>query len=976
MTVGLSSSKGVLALLEERNPSVVRFALERLRPLVDTYWCEISDKLSKIEELSESSPAGEETRKLAALIASHVYFHLGAYDDSVNYALAAGSAFNFAERSPFTETILSCCIDKYVHYQEQPEAERQGLDPRLESLFTTLTDKWITQDDVPVKELVGFAIRARRLCFLEKVLRQHISATKSAAVLNFTFHVASVLVRDIAFRRKILEILVKLYTQGDLTAVDYFSQVQCLLFLGNSALTVELIEDLINSDRKAIAYQLAFDMCEYGSQEFISAVADAIERKAILTSVSQAEEPNEAEGEAVPLLPSNQPEAAKKEAADGDEEKKLPDVYQKLLDALTGGMSASLYLNFLYANCNADIHVLNRIRQYTDQRRAVAHNATVIAHAFMYSGTTIDVFLRNDVEWLARASCWSRFVAAASVGVIHYGHVKEGFNVVEPHLPKGDIGLYPYSEAGALYALGLIHAPVCAGRNRKAIAYLRDALHKYYTNVYIIHGASLGIGLAAMGLRDAELSDSLLPSIGSSHAVASEGAALGIGLIMMGSGNRDIIDNLKSLAQEESQREKTIRGLSMAMALVMLGREDECWVLANQLLDDADPWMKLGGCFMLGLGYAGVEDTKVLERLLSVAVKDTSDDVRRNAATMIGFLTIKDPGLCVDLTRVLVDSYNPHIRYGVGMALGVAAAGTGRADVIEILWELKDDLVDFVRQGAYIALALVMVQMTEAENPKVKELRDIFAKKIVGRKEDMCSKFGCIVASGLLDAGGRNCTFALHQHHHRLDKAVAGMFVFMQHWYWFPYFLMISLAMRPTCFIGLNENLQVPVYKFKSNAPPSRFALPKSVLAEKKEAKAAALKAVVLSTTKKEQEFVRLKRIGSAAKDQEAEGAENNATTASPTSPATATADKQQEKEEQEPTSVILSNTSRVTARQLAVITHDVDGRFVPIKPNFSSICILRDTRPSEGGPKLMREFGWNSNDDDDAPPPEPFTWP
>lgn len=52
---------------------------------------------------------------------------------------------------------------------------------------------------------------------------------------------------------------------------------------------------------------------------------------------------------------------------------------------------------------------------------------------------------------------------------------------------------------------------------------------------------------------------------------------------------------------------------------------------------------------------------------------------------MIGFLTFKDPSLCLDLIRVLVDSHNPHIRYGVALALAVSAAGTGRSDVIEVL---------------------------------------------------------------------------------------------------------------------------------------------------------------------------------------------------------------------------------------------------------------------------------------------------
>ena len=30
----------------------------------------------------------------------------------------------------------------------------------------------------------------------------------------------------------------------------------------------------------------------------------------------------------------------------------------------------------------------------------MTHNATVIAHGFMHAGTTIDIFLRDNLEWL------------------------------------------------------------------------------------------------------------------------------------------------------------------------------------------------------------------------------------------------------------------------------------------------------------------------------------------------------------------------------------------------------------------------------------------------------------------------------------------------------------------------------------------------------------------------------------------------
>jgi 26S proteasome regulatory subunit N2 len=83
----------------------------------------------------------------------------------------------------------------------------------------------------------------------------------------------------------------------------------------------------------------------------------------------------------------------------------------------------------------------------------------VVAHGYMSAGTTRDAFLRQNLEWLGRASNWSKFGSTASLGVIHKGNVSQSLTLLRPYLPTpGAQSLSPYSEGGALYALGLIHA--------------------------------------------------------------------------------------------------------------------------------------------------------------------------------------------------------------------------------------------------------------------------------------------------------------------------------------------------------------------------------------------------------------------------------------------------------------------------------------------------------------------------------------
>lgn len=87
------------------------------------------------------------------------------------------------------------------------------------------------------------------------------------------------------------------------------------------------------------------------------------------------------------------------------------------------------------------------------------------------------------------------------------------------------------------------------------------------------------------------------------------------------------------------------------------------------------------------------------------------------------------------------------------MALGIACAGTGLKEAIALLDPMTNDPVNFVRQGALIASAMILIQQTEATCPRVKDFRALYAKVIVDKHEDVMAKFGAILAQGIIDAG-------------------------------------------------------------------------------------------------------------------------------------------------------------------------------------------------------------------------------
>jgi len=64
----------------------------------------------------------------------------------------------------------------------------------------------------------------------------------------------------------------------------------------------------------------------------------------------------------------------------------------------------------------------------------------------MHAGTTTDTFLRENLEWLSRATNWAKFSATAGLGVIHKGHLKESKNLLGPYLPQQNVSSSPYSE--------------------------------------------------------------------------------------------------------------------------------------------------------------------------------------------------------------------------------------------------------------------------------------------------------------------------------------------------------------------------------------------------------------------------------------------------------------------------------------------------------------------------------------------------
>lgn len=940
-------------MLNESHISLKIHALSNLNNLVDSFWPEISTSVPLIESLYEDEEFDQHQRQLAALLVSKVFYYLGELNDSLSYALGAGPLFDVSQDSDYVHTLLAKAIDEYASFKSKAADESSKVDPRLEAIVERLLDKCIV--DGKYQQAMGTAIECRRLDKLEEAITR---SDNVQGTLSYCIHVSHSFVNLREYRQEVLRLLVKVFQK--LPSPDYLSICQCLMFLDEPEGVASILEKLLRSENKddaLLALQIAFDLVENEHQAFLLNVRDRLSLPKSQPLESVEPKPSDADStqnagvsgpDDVPMT-DGEPASAVNVPEDPSE-KMYAERLNKIKGILSGETSIQLTLQFLYSHNKSDLLILKTIKQSVEMRNSVCHSATIYANAIMHAGTTVDTFLRENLDWLSRATNWAKFSATAGLGVIHRGHLQQGRSLMAPYLPQGGTGGgSPYSEGGALYALGLIHANHGEGIKQ----FLRDSLRS--TTVEVIqHGACLGLGLASLGTADEDIYEEIKNVLYTDSAVAGEAAGISMGLLMVGTGS-DKANEMLTYAHE-TQHEKIIRGLALGIALTVYGREEEADTLIEQMTRDQDPILRYGGMYALALAYSGTANNKAIRQLLHFAVSDVSDDVRRTAVLALGFVLYSDPEQTPRIVSLLSESYNPHVRYGAALAVGISCAGTGLSEAISLLEPLTSDVVDFVRQGALIAMAMVMVQISEASDSRVGTFRRQLEKIILDKHEDTMSKMGAILASGILDAGGRNVTIRLlSKTKHDKVTAVVGLAVFSQFWYWYPLIYFISLAFSPTALIGLNYDLKSPKFEFLSLAKPSLFEYPKPTTVPTTTS-TVKLPTAVLSTSakakarasKKAEEQKANAEIASSPDSTSAPSAGKGKSSSEKDGEAMQVDSPTEKKSEPEPTFEILTNPARVVPAQEKFIKFLQDSRYVPVKLAPSGFVLLKDLRPTE----------------------------
>ncbi|KAG9249107.1 putative 26S proteasome regulatory subunit rpn2 [Calycina marina] len=1021
---GLTSASGVLGLLFDTEPELKVFALQTLNDDIDTLWTEVAGSVGQIEALYEDESFPE--RQLASLVLAKVYYHLQEYEESMAFALGAGGLFKLGNEGEFEETIISKCVDTYISFSaaqhSSPKESKSNAAQTLATSFTTSTNDPnstaanltspttpFSQSVLPSKSLlsrqntlsedlvkgtdmgslnrskqdalqkvierlfetclcegryrqvIGIAVEAKKLDVLRSVIKRASADAKAFSgttddLMEYVLDICRGVVQERGFRTEILRLILDLL--NEIPDPDYFSIAKCVVYLNQDEEASTMLKKLVANDKQestAIAYQIAFDLYDNGTQEFLAKIIKDLPKKV-------EEEPEKEPTETDQLL-GELSDCAPAPAASNISEAHFK-VFDRIRSILDGSQTIRFNLEFLYRNNHTDVSILNKVRDSLEGRNSIFHTAVTFCNAFMNQGTTNDKFFRDNLEWLGKAVNWSKFSATAALGVIHRGNLTQSRKLLEPYLPRrNNLGGSIFSQGGALYAYGLIYA----NHGAEALPYLKEQFNEAQEEV-IQHGGALGLGIAGMATGNEEIYENLKNVLYTDSALNGEAVGLAMGLVMLGTGNIKALEDMIIYAHD-TQHEKIVRGLAIGMALIMYGRQEGADELIEGLLNDPDPTLRYGGIMTVALAYAGTGSNKAVRKLLHVAVSDVNDDVRRIAVMSLGFILFRKPGSVPRMVELLSESYNPHVRYGAAMALGISCAGTGLDEAIDLLEPMMKDPTDFVRQGALISLAMIMVQQNEVMNPKVASIRKTLKKIVADRHEDAMTKFGCALALGIIDAGGRNCTIGLQTQTGNLNMAgIVGMAVFTQYWYWFPFTHFLSLSFTPTSMIGLDQDLDIPYFNFHSATRPSLFDYPPKQEVKANEAPTLIATAVLSTTAQAKRRAQKKER----AQRRESMDIDSTPTVAKPAEVAdemdvdeekpvekkeeteaekeASAAEAAKKKLEKEKVGYEMENLSRVLPAQLKFISFPT-GRYKPVKKATGGVIIMIDTQPEQ--PKL-----------------------
>lgn len=364
---------------------------------------------------------------------------------------------------------------------------------------------------------------------------------------------------------------------------------------------------------------------------------------------------------------------------------------------------------------------------------------------------TDDLLTTKAVEWFPKNKDMGRFVAAASIGLIHMWDPENGMNVIDKYLYIPD----DYITAGAYFAQGLVN---CRVRNDFDPAYsiLSEALNKS-KDVYKL-GAILGFSFAYAGTSKHEIMEVLIPLvIDTSYSIEiSAMASLCLGIVFIGTCNPDVLNGIMQgiMEREAPTLEHPLaRYFALALGLVFLSQQEkvETTLEAVQLIPA--PLGKFVNTTLIFCAYAGTGNvTKVQEMIQGCVDHLEGKDALYQVAAVLGIAVIANGEeigneMAFRTMTHLLQYGEPTIRRAVPLALGLLSLSHPAITTMDILTKLTYDADREVTQAAIFALGLIGAGTNNSR------MAESFRQLVGAFYKDNDTLFTIRIAQGFLQMG-------------------------------------------------------------------------------------------------------------------------------------------------------------------------------------------------------------------------------
>ena len=504
---------------------------------------------------------------------------------------------------------------------------------------------------------------------------------------------------------------------------------------------------------------------------------------------------------------------------------KLPDHFKSLakeLNIIEPKVPEDIYKSHLESTRTAGLTNVDSARH----NLASAFVNALANAGFGHDKLLLDIGEGDKTSWIYKTKDDGQFSTTASLGMLLRWDIENGLEQVDKYTYAEDNQI----KAGALLATGMLNSAVRMD-TEPAMALLATEENLNAKNVQVRVASIMGLGLACTGTNKEDLLELLLPIVEdtSLEMQLSAMAALSLGLIFVGSSDdrvsQAIITTLLDEERQKQLKDKWTRFMSLGLALLFFGRQEEVEVILETLKVIDHPMAKPAGVLAEVCAYAGTGTVLKLQELLHLCndhfegdVDDKKGDELIQTYAVLGLSLIamgEEVGQEMVLRQFghLMHYGEANIRKAVPLAMGLISPSNPQMKVYDTLSRYSHDNDNDVAINAIFAMGLLGAGTNNAR------LAQLLRQLASYYHRDQNSLFMVRIAQGLVHMGkGTMSLNPFHTDRQILSRvAAAGLltvlvamidakqFILAEHHY-LLYF--IITAMHPRFLVTLDEELK------------------------------------------------------------------------------------------------------------------------------------------------------------------------